>query len=795
MIQRLLGERAWEQRPRTRPLSRHRIGAQWGRPLTPIDRSLPLCHPLLSSIHRLHRQARQLSHSERSAEHRTRVMSTWVRDEDAPCCATCLVRFSLLTRRHHCRRDGQVVCGDCSRVRVMMPAADGTPAAPPPSTAARLLSDAAGPARLCVECVCDLTSEWEGIELEPVHEFIRQQLRSSSISDERLQLEVQLQVLRTRMQQQEQKYFEASHAASSQADSTADSESILEKSAKPSSRSPSPISADAVVAATLSEQPALPAADASVAPPLPFADQMRLYASQLQSLQQSLTELHLREGLMLQVIFSNINSNAPGQVWNDQTTSTENSGAAGSGDDNSGSSLNAGLYRYLLILPAPHRLICLTSLLFPATPSAFSKPPLGSRGSTQALIQNKLSEFNLPPHMLDAGIETARGWFNAIAGNSSPEKEKATAAAAAAAAAEKRATAAAGQGSRTGSRTGSAKTSRRQSLKADTEASASAAASAAASGATTPPVSAIDLSTVDPSTSSAPSSPNPATAAAADPVASAAAVAAAEPVAASTKNNSGPRIRFYSVRSLDSISSIRALEFRPPITRASSSSSSSSSSAPSSAPSAPPPLPVVHRGFQISFHPHSSPCTSAALMDCITNRRDDHVMALYKNKWNCIVVDATAQSQRKKLQKAVQEKLKEMGVEGNEPVPGVTPAPAAAVASLGPLPNSSMLTMEQMTLIPAHASGYSLGCGNEALWSDMSTCTNSLCFSPKYTNALSESSPTPLKSVVGFVPWNPSNFHCSETGPGNGGACISPGDWERPRPGAIGEAGDWRTGA
>ncbi|RHY95300.1 hypothetical protein DYB31_006277 [Aphanomyces astaci] len=39
---------------------------------------------------------------------------TWVRDEEAPSCHICLVGFSLLKRRHHCRQCGNVICSTCS---------------------------------------------------------------------------------------------------------------------------------------------------------------------------------------------------------------------------------------------------------------------------------------------------------------------------------------------------------------------------------------------------------------------------------------------------------------------------------------------------------------------------------------------------------------------------------------------------------------------------------------------------------------------------------------------------------
>ncbi|CAG8833808.1 35720_t:CDS:2, partial [Racocetra persica] len=44
----------------------------------------------------------------------------WENDEDASECRRCNKKFRLWTRRHHCRRCGQVVCDQCSTARVVM---------------------------------------------------------------------------------------------------------------------------------------------------------------------------------------------------------------------------------------------------------------------------------------------------------------------------------------------------------------------------------------------------------------------------------------------------------------------------------------------------------------------------------------------------------------------------------------------------------------------------------------------------------------------------------------------------
>lgn len=48
--------------------------------------------------------------------------SDWVKDTDATHCMCCKrSRFTMLTRRHHCRRCGRVVCHSCSNKRLLIP--------------------------------------------------------------------------------------------------------------------------------------------------------------------------------------------------------------------------------------------------------------------------------------------------------------------------------------------------------------------------------------------------------------------------------------------------------------------------------------------------------------------------------------------------------------------------------------------------------------------------------------------------------------------------------------------------
>lgn len=52
----------------------------------------------------------------------TEHAAPWIPDKATDICMRCThTKFSALTRRHHCRKCGFVVCGDCSRQRFLMP--------------------------------------------------------------------------------------------------------------------------------------------------------------------------------------------------------------------------------------------------------------------------------------------------------------------------------------------------------------------------------------------------------------------------------------------------------------------------------------------------------------------------------------------------------------------------------------------------------------------------------------------------------------------------------------------------
>ncbi|XP_072488214.1 pleckstrin homology domain-containing family F member 1 isoform X2 [Notamacropus eugenii] len=58
----------------------------------------------------------------------TEHAAPWIPDKATDICMRCTqTKFSALTRRHHCRKCGFVVCGDCSRERFLMPRLSSKP--------------------------------------------------------------------------------------------------------------------------------------------------------------------------------------------------------------------------------------------------------------------------------------------------------------------------------------------------------------------------------------------------------------------------------------------------------------------------------------------------------------------------------------------------------------------------------------------------------------------------------------------------------------------------------------------
>ncbi|XP_060536077.1 pleckstrin homology domain-containing family F member 2 isoform X1 [Cylas formicarius] len=67
--------------------------------------------------------------------------AVWVPDVEAPVCMHCKrTQFTLINRRHHCRKCGAVVCGPCSNKRFLLP------------------NQSSKPLRVCLNCYEILTS-------------------------------------------------------------------------------------------------------------------------------------------------------------------------------------------------------------------------------------------------------------------------------------------------------------------------------------------------------------------------------------------------------------------------------------------------------------------------------------------------------------------------------------------------------------------------------------------------------------------------------------------------------------
>ncbi|XP_019865122.1 pleckstrin homology domain-containing family F member 2 isoform X1 [Aethina tumida] len=67
--------------------------------------------------------------------------AVWVPDGEAPVCMHCKKsQFTLINRRHHCRKCGAVVCGPCSNKRFLLP------------------NQSSKPLRVCIHCYESLTS-------------------------------------------------------------------------------------------------------------------------------------------------------------------------------------------------------------------------------------------------------------------------------------------------------------------------------------------------------------------------------------------------------------------------------------------------------------------------------------------------------------------------------------------------------------------------------------------------------------------------------------------------------------
>jgi hypothetical protein len=78
--------------------------------------------------------------------------AVWVPDSEAPSCMVCKKsQFTLVNRRHHCRKCGSVVCGACSAKKFLLP------------------SQSSKPLRVCDPCFDDLNKAKMALHAHPNH--------------------------------------------------------------------------------------------------------------------------------------------------------------------------------------------------------------------------------------------------------------------------------------------------------------------------------------------------------------------------------------------------------------------------------------------------------------------------------------------------------------------------------------------------------------------------------------------------------------------------------------------------
>jgi len=50
--------------------------------------------------------------------------AVWIPDSAVKECMICSKEFNLITRKHHCRRCGGIVCAECSKNKAIVPGVD-----------------------------------------------------------------------------------------------------------------------------------------------------------------------------------------------------------------------------------------------------------------------------------------------------------------------------------------------------------------------------------------------------------------------------------------------------------------------------------------------------------------------------------------------------------------------------------------------------------------------------------------------------------------------------------------------
>jgi hypothetical protein len=251
----------------------------------------------------------------------------WVPDEHVSVCSGCGCKFTLITRRHHCRLCGSVICAACSKQRLRLPASatatstssDGgarsggtggdnsggdnnnnnnnaTSAATAVAAGSNTNNNSAATAekkRVCRVCACGMAAQLQGIDPRKVVRFVQERCRNDRDADlEKRQLQAKLNRIAALIRDEEQQLFGAERDA------------------------------DARTAIT---------------------KRLNLLSGSAAEFQCKFTEKRLQEGLVVTVVLADKNQRA--DVWH---------------------------RRFLVVTPAPSSIVALTTFLYPDP----SRPPL-----------------------------------------------------------------------------------------------------------------------------------------------------------------------------------------------------------------------------------------------------------------------------------------------------------------------------------------------------------------------------------------------------------------------------------
>jgi len=54
----------------------------------------------------------------------SQAAAIWIPDDEVSDCMQCNKAFSILRRRHHCRKCGSIICAECSKTKAIIPGVD-----------------------------------------------------------------------------------------------------------------------------------------------------------------------------------------------------------------------------------------------------------------------------------------------------------------------------------------------------------------------------------------------------------------------------------------------------------------------------------------------------------------------------------------------------------------------------------------------------------------------------------------------------------------------------------------------